>query len=83
MPLPGLNTVLSLAIQYYCMEITKQTDKFFNPDQIPIDTCHQLVYALTKEYSEGFLGRLDQILTLLFLMVLILNSACWLSVENQ
>ena len=55
-PLPGLNVVLpiipkkvhTLATHYHCMKITKRTMNFFNPGQTPIDTCDQLVYALTK-----------------------------------
>ena len=53
----GINVILhlipkpvhTLETQYYCMDITKKTIAFLNPNQTPVDVCDQPVYALTKE----------------------------------
>ena len=52
--LPGLKAVFpkqvhTLAAQYHCMRIIKQSASFLNLDQTPIDTCDQPRYALTRE----------------------------------
>ena len=50
--------VHTLKAQYHCMSVIVDTIKKINPDQIPIDTCDQPVFALTKEvqwrYPETF-----------------------------
>ena len=63
---PSLNAILpiiskpvhTLEMQYHCMKIIKQTIDHLNPGQVPVDTCDQPVYALTKEiqwrYPEKF-----------------------------
>ena len=38
-----------LATQYHCMNITSKTISVINPNQTPVDTCDQPVYALTKQ----------------------------------
>ena len=62
----GINPILPLIskpvhtvkAQYHCMGIISHTIKHINPGQIPIDTCDQPVFALTKEiqwrYPEMF-----------------------------
>ena len=53
----GVDTILplirekvhTLATQYHCMNIISKTISAINPNQTPVDTCDQLVYALTKQ----------------------------------
>ena len=53
----GINTILSLIrapghtldTQYHCISIIKSTINKINPGQTPVDSCDELVYALTKE----------------------------------
>ena len=53
----GVDTVLplirekvhTLATQYHCMNIISKTISVMNPNQTPVDTCDQPVYALTKQ----------------------------------
>ena len=63
---PGITYILplidkpvhTLKAQHHCMSIIADTIKKINPDQIPIDTCDQPVFALTKgvqwRYPEKF-----------------------------
>ena len=50
--------VHSLKAQHHCMNIIAGRIKYINPGQIPVDTCDQPVFALTKEeqwrYPEKF-----------------------------
>ena len=50
--------VHTLKAQHHCMNIIADTIKYINPGQIPIDTCDQPVFVLTKEvewrYPEEF-----------------------------
>ena len=41
--------VQTLRAQHHCMNIISDTIKYINPGQIPVDTCDQPVFALTKE----------------------------------
>ena len=41
--------VHTLATQYHCMNIISKTISVINPNQTPVDTCDQPVYALTKQ----------------------------------
>ena len=41
--------VHTLATQYHCMNIISKTKSVINPNQTPVDTCEQPVYALTKQ----------------------------------
>lgn len=58
----GINAILpiipkpvhTLATQYHCMKIIKQTVNYLNPGQTPVDVCDQPVYALTKEIQWRF-----------------------------
>ena len=53
----GVNKILpsirekvhTLATQYHCMNIISKTISVINPNQTPVDTCDQPVYALTKQ----------------------------------
>ena len=53
----GVDTILpsitenvhTLATQYHCMNIISKTISVINPNQTPVDTCDQPVYALTKQ----------------------------------
>ena len=53
----GVDTILPLirekvhmlATQYHCMNIISKTISAINPNQTPVDTCDQPVYALTKQ----------------------------------
>ena len=41
--------VHTFATQYHCMNIISKTISVINPNQTPVDTCDQPVYALTKQ----------------------------------
>ena len=53
----GVDTILplirekvhTLATQYHCMNIISKTISVINPNQTPVETCDQPVYALTKQ----------------------------------
>ena len=44
-----MKPVHTLETQYHCMQITKNTIAFLNPNQTPTDVYDQPFYALTKE----------------------------------
>ena len=46
--------VHTLNTQYHCMEIISKTIQLLNPNQTPVDTCDQSVYALTKLIQWAF-----------------------------
>ena len=55
-PQVGVNAILpminkevhTLETQYHVMSLNKKMTTFLNPSQVPVDTCDQPVYALTK-----------------------------------
>ena len=58
----GVDTILPLisekvhmlATQYYCMNIISKTISVINPNPLPVDTCDQSAYALTKQIQWRF-----------------------------
>ena len=46
--------VHTLDMQYPCMTLILNTIKVLNPGQIPVDTCDQPIFALTKELMIRF-----------------------------
>lgn len=46
--------VHTVATQYYCMKITKQTVNLVYPCQTPTDSCNQPIHAITKEIRRKF-----------------------------